>query len=190
MSRSIDELSEWVSAAKAGNKRAFEQVYILTHRKLYLYCLRLLAKPEVAEEILQESYVKAWLALKDFRNEGGFYSWIRQIASRLMIDHFRLKESRVWQNITDLDVELPAASSSVEQAIDMENQIRRLPQGARLVLVMHDLEGFAHKEIAQLTGIAEGTSKAQLSRARQLLRNALTSNHRNQTQDNEDREES
>ncbi|WP_444997877.1 RNA polymerase sigma factor [Aliikangiella sp. IMCC44359] len=164
----------WVNAAQSGDKLSFEKLYQETYRRLYLFCLRMTNSKENAEEAVQETYIKAWLALAQYRNEGDFYYWLRQIASRVVIDKLRLKESQIWQNSSELDINYPATTNELDKKIDLEKLIALLPEGARTVLILYDIEGFAHKEIAQLTGIAIGTSKAQLSRARTLLRTQLS----------------
>ena len=167
-------VARWVTEAQAGDKNAFALLYGKFNKKLYLFCRRMIGDVGTAEEVTQECFIKAWLALPNFRNEGGFYAWLRQIASRIAIDKMRLKDAKVWNNRVEFDDADFTTRLHLEQSLDLEKMIGLLPEGARSVLVLHDIEGYAHAEIATMTGIAEGTSKAQLSRARRLLRANLT----------------
>ncbi len=174
----IKQVSNWVKESQQGSVVAFENLYREFHQRLYLFCLRMSGVTGVAEELVQESFIKAWRALPEFRHDAGFYTWLRKIASRLAIDRLRLKNEKVWQNMTELDeteyllTARSENSNSLDNIRDLEKLIALLPEGARNVLVMHDIEGYGHKEISALLGIAEGTSKAQVARARKLLRQA------------------
>ena len=165
---------QWISAAQKGDKDAYGKLYQHFHRRLYLFCWRMTGNTNSAEDVVQESFIKAWIGLEKFRFEASFYTWLRTIASRIIIDKLRLKESKVWQNTVDIDETIFTEKCNLDGSIDLEKLIRCLPDGARSVFIMHDIEGYGHREIAQLNGIAEGTSKAQLSRARKLLKNQLT----------------
>ena len=167
------ECARIVQEAIDGSTSAFEQLYRQTHRRLLMYCWRIAKNESLAEELLQESYIKAWQALPEFRMDSQFYTWLRTIASRLLIDRLRLKSEKVWLNQADLDFEQSGYTQSIGESIDLERQIGMLPDGARSVFVMHDIEGYSHREISKMMNIAEGTSKAQLTRARQLVRKQL-----------------
>lgn len=169
---SVDEVASWIVESQLGNTRAFELLYREFYQRLFLFCRRMTGATEPAEELVQESFIKAWQALPKFRHESSFYTWLRQIASRLVIDRFRLKQEQIWQNAVELSEVDFSAKFNVEQKMDLDKLIAFLPEGARSVIVLHDIEGYRHKEIAAMMNIAEGTSKAQLSRARSLLRSA------------------
>jgi RNA polymerase sigma-70 factor, ECF subfamily len=177
------EIAEWVKESQTGNVRAFELLYREYYQMLYLYCKRMTSQGGAAEELVQESFIKAWQALPKFRTESGFYTWLRTIASRLIIDRFRLKQEKIWQNSTSLDeAELnhqllqTSAETSQSHKADLDKVISFLPEGARAVLVMYEIEGYKHKEIAEMLNIAEGTSKAQLARAKKLLLSTYATN--------------
>lgn len=180
-----DKIVDWVSESQRGNIRAFELLYREFYQRLFLFCRRMSGNTQGAEEAVQESFIKAWQALPQFRQESHFYTWLRKIAARLLIDKARLKQEKIWQNRIDLEdehfakeVQLHANSNRqghLEINIDLEKLIALLPEGARNILIMHDIEGYQHQEIAELMGIATGTSKAQLSRARSLLRKNYSS---------------
>lgn len=173
----VDETASWILESQNGNVRAFELLYREFFQRLFLFCKRMTGEVGAAEEIVQESFIKAWQALPGFRAESGFYTWIRKIASRLIIDRFRLKQEKIWQNAIEFEEydysnKLSLEQNNLSQRMDLDKLIALLPEGARSILVLHDIEGYAHKEIAVMLDIAEGTSKAQLSRAKLLLRNS------------------
>lgn len=171
--RDTEIVDKWIGAAQSGDKDAYGKIYLLFHKRLYLYCLRMTSDSNRAEDIVQESFIKAWIGLKGFRFAANFYTWLRTIASRIIIDKLRLKESKVWLNAVDIEEANFVQKYDLDGRIDLEKLISCLPDGARTILIMHDIEGYGHREIAELTGIAEGTSKAQLSRARKLLKKEL-----------------
>ncbi len=127
-----------------------------------------------AEDVVQETFIKTWQNLISFRAESRFYTWLRSIATRIIIDRLRIKNAKVWQQVSDYQEIHASLNSNAGQQRDLEKLIGLLPEGARSVFVLHDIEGYKHAEIAQLTGIATGTSKAQLFRARKLLRDSLS----------------
>jgi RNA polymerase sigma-70 factor (ECF subfamily) len=131
----------------------------------------------LAEELTQESYLRAWQKLTTFRGDSLFATWLHRIAVNVVLGHHRSRLRRDERPTEDGELEAILAarpSRDTGAAVDLERAIARLPERARIVFVLHDVEGFRHREIASMAGMAEGTSKAQLSRARQLLRKALT----------------
>jgi RNA polymerase sigma-70 factor (ECF subfamily) len=179
-----NNVAAWVTESKNGNVRAFELIYREFFQRLFLFCKRMTGETGAAEELVQETFIKAWQALPGFRAESGFYTWLRKIASRLIIDKFRLKQEKIWQNSiefeeSDYSSKLSSERHSLAQQMELEKLIALLPEGARTVLVLHDIEGYSHKEISEMLGIAEGTSKAQLSRAKVLLRNHFVASQLN-----------
>jgi RNA polymerase sigma-70 factor (ECF subfamily) len=130
----------------------------------------LAADVAAAEDVLQQSWVKGIEALPRFRRTARFSTWMTRIAVRAAIDHLRCRQ---WVEDVDTDaadVDLAAPPDDIDGRLDAEQLIMRLPAGCRAVLVLHDIEGFTHEEIAASLGIAAGTSKAHLFRARRLLR--------------------
>lgn len=171
---SDEQTDVWISAAVDGCVKSFENIYLAYHRRIYLFAKRMTNSVSSAEDIVQETFVKAWQNLASFRAESQFYTWLRTIASRIAIDKLRVKNAKVWQQMSEYDEVYTAINSSAGQSRDLEKLIYSLPEGARSVFVLHDVEGYKHKEISALTGIAVGTSKAQLFRARKLLRESLS----------------
>jgi RNA polymerase sigma-70 factor (ECF subfamily) len=167
-----------VVRAASGDVAAFEELYRENVSRVYLLCLRMCGDPSLAEDLAQEAFVRAWQKLGSFRGDSAFSTWLHRVAVNVVLGNRRStarREARVKPVGDDLPVDLSASEPSPGQTLDLERSIAALPDGARTVFVLHDVEGYRHKEIAHLTGLAEGTSKAQLHRARKLLRKALTS---------------
>jgi len=167
-----------VARAARGEVDAFEELYRDNVGRVYLLCLRMCGDPSLAEELAQEAFVRAWEKLGTFRGDSAFSTWLHRVTVNVVLGERRStarREARVKPVGDDLPVDLSASEPSPGHALDLEKSIAALPDGARTVFVLHDVEGYRHKEIARLTGLAEGTSKAQLHRARKLLRKALTS---------------
>ena len=164
---------QWIQSAIDGNLHAIEKLYQRYHQRLFLYAKRMTGSVQEAEEVVQDTFVKTWQKLASFRAESLFYTWLRKIASRVLIDRLRLKNAKVWQESTEFqDVHLATENSAGKQR-DLEKLIALLPDGAKTVFIMHDIEGYTHVEISELAGVAVGTSKAQLFRARKILRESL-----------------
>lgn len=163
--------------AVAGDMAAFETLYRRHHARVHALCRRLSGNEAQAEDHTQETFVKAWQNLPGFRGDAAFSSWLHRIATNVVLGGFR-SDGRRGGHLKVVDDELlnaiPAPERSVGDALDLEHAIRSLPPGARAVFVLHDVEGWQHDEIAAETGIAVGTCKAQLHRARRLLRERLT----------------
>ena len=143
---------------------------------MYALCLRLTGDAGAAEERTQDVFVRAWDKLRSFRGESAFSSWLHRLAVNVVMNERRTtirREQRVTPMATPEVLERGKGEPTVGLSIDLERAIAALPEGAREVFVLYDIEGYSHGEIAALTGIAEGTSKAQLFRARQLLREKL-----------------
>lgn len=168
-----EQLESWIQQAKNGDQKSFFMIYHHFKGRVYAVCLRLLADRTLAEDACQEAFVRVWQQLPSFRGESAFSTWLHTIASRSAVDLFRKnKVSRL-----NLDVEVPEiAFEPNHQDPQLEQAILRLPDQARAVFVLFALEGYQHQEIAEWLGIAEGTSKAQYHRARQLLRGWLDEN--------------
>lgn len=169
---------ELVDRAARGDVEAFEELYRENVGRVYLLCLRMCGDPSYAEELAQEAFVRAWQKLGSFRGASQFSTWLHRVTVNVVLGNRRStarREARVKAVGDDLPVDLTASDSSPGQTLDLERSIAALPEGARTVFVLHDVEGYRHREIADLTGLAVGTSKAQLHRARKLLRKALTS---------------
>lgn len=168
------EIAQAVAAAQKGDKQAFYYLYQQYVGRVYAICWRLLANKQKAEDASQEIFIKVWQQLARFRGDSSFGTWLHSIATRTAIDIWRQEK---YLRLTDSSDEQPElAEQTVECAsteAPLEQAIQRLPAQARAVFVLFALEGYQHQEIASLLGIAEGTSKAQYFRARQLLQEWL-----------------
>lgn len=180
MSLVDDAESVWVEAARAGDTRAFEQLYRKYNGRLYALCWRLSGgDASVAEDILQDAFVRAWNKLDLFRGDSSFGTWMHRLTANVALSDRRIRLKRVTrEQPLDADIERTAmGAADVYQDLnnDLEQAIALLPERARTVLVLFDVEGYQHEEIAEITGMAVGSSKAQLHRARKLVRKALES---------------
>lgn len=173
-----DEETEWVARAQAGDQQAFERLYRLHSGRIYALCWRLCGgDAALAEDMVQEAFVRAWNKLALFEGKSAFGTWLHRLAANVALSDRRIRVRRVAGEVPlDEGVERVAAGPrglTADLRQDLEQAIAGLPERARSVLVLYDIEGYAHAEIAQMTGMAVGSSKAQLHRARQLLREAL-----------------
>jgi RNA polymerase sigma-70 factor (ECF subfamily) len=155
---------------------AFRDLYRLHAGRVYALCLRLTGDTGTADERTQDVFVRLWDKLRSFRGESAFSSWLHRLAVNVVLNERRTsgrRERRVMPSADPAALERGRGEPTVGLSIDLERAIAELPDGAREVFVLFDIEGYAHAEIARLVGIAEGTSKAQLFRARRLLRESL-----------------
>ncbi|HXV85113.1 MAG TPA: RNA polymerase sigma factor [Gemmatimonadales bacterium] len=161
--------------AAGGDTEAFERLYRANVGRIHSLARRMI-DPDSADEVTQDVFVRAWQKLHTFRAESSFGTWLYRLAVNVMLGHRgQLGTARQrFAEVEDGENLAPQRPAPVEQAIDLEVAIARLPPGARRVFVLHDVEGFRHEEIAQRLGITSGTSKAQLHRARMALRGHLT----------------
>lgn len=168
---------ELVRLARAGRLDAFERLYRRHHARIYALCVRLHRGHDQAEDSLQDAFVQAWQRLADFRGEAEFSTWLHRIAVNAALANLR-RAGRRDRHLAVVDddawFDAPAPAGDTDAALDLEAAIAHLPDGARIALVLHDVEGYSHEQIAALTGLAVGTTKAQLHRARRLLRGRLT----------------
>ena len=171
-----------ISRAAAGDRLAFEGIYREHVGRVYALCVRMAGDRGAAEELTQDVFVRAWEKLSLFRGESAFSTWLHRLAVNVVL-HQRKSDGLLRTRFTseeDRDVAIEAAGIGGRQRsvgpgdrMDLEAAIAGLPPGARRVFVLHDVEGYKHEEIAGMLGITAGGSKAQLHRARLLLREAL-----------------
>ncbi len=163
-------------SAQAGDVSAFERLYRENERKVYALCMRLAADAALAEELTQDVFVRAWQKLGTFRGDSALSSWLYPLTVNVALSERRTRRrrtSRVFATDDLTPFERPGRPPQGEAGFDLEKAMASLPPGARAVFVLHDVEGYKHQEIAKMLGMATGTSKAQLHRARRLLREAL-----------------
>ncbi|MCP4549855.1 MAG: RNA polymerase sigma factor [bacterium] len=166
-----------ISASLQGDRRAFETLYTRHIGRVFALCLRMTGDKRRAESLTQDAFIRAWSKLATFQGRGEFGAWLRRLAVNVVIeDARRRKRERGAEIIPFVDQGLPTRGSETqlhEERIDLERAIADLPRGARHAFVLHDVTGLRHHEIGRLTGLATGTIKAQLHRARKLLRENL-----------------
>lgn len=173
-----DEDVELVEKAKAGDCGAFEELYRRHRDRIHALLWRLAgADHALAEDLLQEAFVRAWQKMDSFRGDSKFATWLHRLSLNVALSdrRTRLRKAEREAVLSD-EVERTATGARdvfADKRMDLEHAIARLPERARTVLVLFDIEGMTHAEIAGITGMAEGSSKAQLHRARKLIREEL-----------------
>ncbi len=170
-----DLLSD-VHKARAGDTAAFERLYIRHVGRVHGLCRRLTGEAQAAEDAVQETFMQAWRKREQFRDDGPFEAWLCAIAARtaLMARRRWTRYLNVFSTQDPETVPRPAQRNGVPARLDLEQAMDALPERARQVFVLHDVEGYLHGEIAGLLGVTTGTSKSQLHRARKLLRESLS----------------
>ena len=156
-----------------GDEVAFRELYRRHTPRLFPLVLRLVGGAEMdAEDVVQEAWIRAAAGLKRFRGDSSFGTWLIAIGLNAARDHLRRRGRwSVTEDVTEVEIAVPPAMHG--QRLDLERAIGLLPPGCRTVLVLHDVEGFTHEEIATQLGIAVGTSKSQLFAARRACRSLL-----------------
>lgn len=170
-----------ITAAVGGAEAAFRELFRRHTPHLLQFVSRVLgASAGDAEDVVQDTWLRAYPALVTFRNESSFSTWLCSVGLRAALDSMRRGRRHVAETLFDDDsaTELPPA----EDRMDIESAISRLAPGYRMVLVLHDVEGFTHEEIGLQLGIAPGTSKAQLFKARRVMRALLTGREKHDVQ--------
>jgi len=160
-----------VQLAAAGDQAAFERLYHAHVARVHSLARRMLGGDD-ADEVTQDVFVRAWEKLGTFRGEAAFGTWLHRLAINVILGR-RQSRARRWDRTVEGDAlveSLPSRRSHLELHMDFETAIGRLPNGAREVFVLYDVEGFKHHEIAEMLGVTTGTTKAQLHRARMALR--------------------
>jgi RNA polymerase sigma-70 factor (ECF subfamily) len=163
-----------VALAAAGDSSAFERLYRAHVARVHSLVRRMLGGDE-ADEVTQDVFVRTWQKLGQFRGDSSFGTWLHRLAVNVVIERrrsFAVRRGRIADDELALDL-ASSAPPHTDLAMDFETAIETLPPGAREVFVLHDVEGYKHREIAALLDIATGTSKRQLHRARMLLRRVL-----------------
>lgn len=174
-----DEPPPDVARAAAGDRQAFERVYRANMQRVFSICVRMCGDRVRAEELTQDVFVRAWEKLPLFRGESAFSTWLHRLAVNVVLNDRKTQSrerSRAAANDDDEESEEAYGASappSHADRMDLETAIALLPPGARRVFTLHDIEGYRHEEIAEMLGVTAGGSKAQLHRARLLLREAL-----------------
>lgn len=174
-----------VQAAQRGDDAAFASLYDAHSARVFALCVGLAGDRATAAELVQDVFVRVWERMGTFRGECSFTTWLHRVAVNTALESERKGRRRSLRVLIAADLRLerdgsearmpdaPVNGKDAGLSMDLEQAIGRLPAGARAVFVLHDIEGFQHAEIGERLGIAEGTSKAHLFRARRLLREML-----------------
>jgi len=163
-----------VARAASGDVRAFEALYHQHLPRVHSLVRRMTAGRE-ADELTQDVFVRVWQKLNTFRGDSSFTTWLHRLTVNVVIERFRsdrTRRARLAGGEHLLDA-MAAPPHTRDIGMDFEAALEQLPDGARQIFVLHDVEGYKHHEIATLLGISSGTSKAQLHRARMMLRKHL-----------------
>jgi RNA polymerase sigma-70 factor (ECF subfamily) len=172
----VDEQA-WLKRAQQADSAAFESLYRRHVDKVYGLCLRMTGNVAEAEDCTQEAFIQAWNKLSKFRGDSAFSTWMHRIAVNAVLG--RMRKSRREQDrieaVTDISP-APATAGDSGNLEDLQQAVDDLPDGARHVFVLHAVYGYSHDETGEMLGIATGTSKAQLHRAKRLLAQQLQQN--------------
>ena len=171
---SASEERAWIQRAQAQDAAAFERLYRMHVDRVYGLCLRMTGNAAEAEDCTQEAFIQAWSKLDRFRGDSAFGTWLHRVAVNSVLGRMR-KSRREQDRIRAVSDIAPAVESIGDSGglRDLEQAIDELPSGARHVFVLHAVYGYSHDETSDMLGIASGTSKAQLHRARRLLAQQL-----------------
>lgn len=168
------------TAAGKGDMGAFEQLYERHNRRVYSLCLRMTQNPAEAEDLAQEAFIQLFRKIGSFRGDSAFTTWLHRLTVNQCLMHFRKKSVKLEKTTEEGETptqvvrgtENPNAMPIVDR-IALDSALNQLPPGYRSVFLLHDVEGHEHEEIAKILGVAVGTSKSQLHKARMKLRRIL-----------------
>lgn len=169
-------ITDAIQRAQQGDRAAFEQLYREHVHRVYALCLRIVANTAAAEELTQDVFVRLWDVLGSFRGESAFSTWLHRLTVNVVLAASRSQRRRVARVFGTDDLspfDRMESTPKPGMRLDLEHAIANLPEQARAILVLHDIEGYRHEEIAAIMGLATGTSKSQLHRARKLMKEAL-----------------
>ncbi|RMG53883.1 MAG: RNA polymerase sigma factor [Acidobacteria bacterium] len=187
----MSSCSEWsdgelARAASCGQVAAFEEIYHRHYRKVYGLCFHLLGNPWDAEDLSQEVFLRLYQKIGTFRGTGALATWLYRVTMNAVLMHLRASRRRhpgysggaspiesIGDGSSSRSYHAGQADELLVDRIDLERAMRRLPSGYRLIFFLHDVEGYGHEEIARMLGIATGTAKSQLHKARMRLRQLL-----------------
>ncbi len=175
---SAEQTAAWVRLARAGDRAAYERLYRAHVGRVHALCSRLAGDQTKANEYTQDAFVHAWQKLSLLDNDDMFATWLYRLTVNLIL--MKMRTEKKWSAreagsdvLESVEPTRGRRSENASARIDLERAIATLPAQARVVFVLHDVEGYRHEEIADRMSIAVGTSKAQLHRARRLLREVL-----------------
>ena len=167
------EESQLVLRCQNGDQQAYEQLYRANVGKIYALCLRLCGNKDLAEDLTQDSFIRAWQKIDSFRGNSAFSSWLYRLSSNVAIGYLRQRSKWSVVSFEDCLHEHNLGSDSLKtDRYDIEKAMQALPDQARVILILYEYLGYQHTEIAEITGMPVGTSKSHLHRARGFLKEA------------------
>jgi len=165
--QSLDRVT--LERARRGEMAAFAAIYSRFSGACYTLALRVLGEPSGAEDIVQEVFLKMFATVRGFRGDAPFGAWLKRLTANATIDVLRSRQRFRDDDVDALFESMPAASADAEDGVDAWSLLQRLPPRARAVVVLHEVEGYTHKELADLFGQSESYSKSILARALKRL---------------------
>lgn len=167
----VGGIDDVVRRAQQGDVDAFGIVYRTHAPAIFTLCRRMVGDDSGARELLQDVFVRAWERLTSFRGESSLGTWLHRLGVNVVLEQLRASKRDAARMIDgdDDSFESRATADDLDARMDLDAALLRLPNGARIVFVLHDVEGYSHDEISAMTGIAAGTARAQLWRARRAL---------------------
>ena len=169
-------------AAGEGDMTAFEELYQRHSRRVYSVCLRMTHNVSEAEDLTQEAFIQLFRKISSFRGDSAFTTWLHRLTVNQVLMHFRKRSVKLERTTEEGETPVQIVQGSenpnkmpVLDRISLDRAIAKLPPGYRSVFVLHDVEGHEHEDIARILGVAVGTSKSQLHKARMKLRRLLKS---------------
>jgi RNA polymerase sigma-70 factor (ECF subfamily) len=168
--------AELVARCRAGDSDAFEALYREHSPRLYALARRMTGSAHESEDLLQEIFLQVHRKLDSYRGDAALATWLYRLGIRQCLDFLRSRQGRMRAASSSLEDDgsyMPSMRETPGARIDIERAVARLPEGCRIAFVLHDIEGLEHKQIADLVGISEGTSKSQVFKARMKLREML-----------------
>ena len=164
---------------QAGDVDAFAELYARNSSRIFSLAARMAGSQETGEDLLQEIFLQAFRKIGGFKGDAAIGTWLYRLALNHCLDFVRSRQAKMDKATEAIEEDgyspsMPARQEMPVERIDLERAVQQLPAGCREVFVLHDVEGYGHKEIAEMLGIAEGTSKSQVFKARMKLRTLLT----------------
>lgn len=175
-------LAEIVRMAQRGDAAAFETIYLMHWRRVYALCLRMLRDPMEAEDLAQEAFLQLFRKIRTFRGDSAFSSWLHRLTANLVLMSFRRKKPATTSlddvvkpdteyEVPHLEIGVPDLRlSGLYDRMNIESAVEELPEGYRLMFMLHDVHGYEHNEIAEILNCSIGNSKSQLHKARKRMR--------------------
>jgi RNA polymerase sigma factor (sigma-70 family) len=175
----LEDIRDIIDASVSGDNRAYEKLYRMLAPKMFGVCLRYAKDASEAEDNLQDGFITVFTKLKDFRHEGSFEGWVRRIMVNVSLDRYRKNQPVLYvDQINQSEAATPDDEAMANLPVeDLVRIIRELPPQYRMVFNLYVMEGYSHQEIGKQLGISESTSKSNLSRARDILRQKLVNQY-------------